>query len=122
MGDMTAADPARVTATEEAATKEYDVPMAAKEEEVDALTASIENNLTETVENSRDALQPRQLKPRLRPLGILRYAPGGDGNDAMVMAITPKSRYPGDSQRQAFAADIQSGWTVKSATGEEVAG
>ena len=122
MGDTMAVDPASVTATEEAAIKAHNALMAATKEEVDALTASIENNLTEIAENSRDALQPRQLKPRLRPLGILRYAPGADVEDAMVMASTPKLRYPGDSQRQAFAAGIQSGWTVQSATGEQVAG
>ena len=118
MGDTMTVDPATATATAEAATIGYDALMAAKKEEVDALTASIEHNLKEIAEDSRDALQPRQLKPRLRPLGILRYAPGADGQDATVMAITPKSRYPGDSQRQAFAAGIQSGWTVQSATGE----
>merc|ERR1712110_1173061 len=37
-----------------------------------------------------------------RPFGILRYAPGANGKDAMVMEIIPKSRYPGDPQGQAF--------------------
>ena len=57
-----------------------------------------------------------------RPFGILRYAPGADGKDAMVMEIIPKSRYPGDPQGQAFAAGVKSGWIVKSINGEEVAG
>merc|ERR1712190_97062 len=57
-----------------------------------------------------------------RPFGILRYAPGADGKDAMVMEIIPKSRYPGDPQGQAFAAGVQSGWIVKSINGEDVAG
>ena len=57
-----------------------------------------------------------------RPFGILRYAPGADGKDAMVMEIIPKSRYPGDPQGQAFAAGVKSGWVVKSINGEEVAG
>jgi len=57
-----------------------------------------------------------------RPFGILRYAPGADGKDAMVMEIIPKSRYPGDPQGQAFAAGVQSGWIVKSINGENVAG
>merc|ERR1712129_225691 len=47
-----------------------------------------------------------------RPFGILRYAPGAGGNDAME--IIPKSRYPGDPQGQAFAAGVKSGWIVKS--------
>merc|ERR1719230_2482433 len=57
-----------------------------------------------------------------RPFGILRYAPGANGNDAMVMEIIPKSRYPGDPQGQAFAAGVQSGWIVKSVNGQDVAG
>merc|ERR1712183_985920 len=57
-----------------------------------------------------------------RPFGILRYAPGADGKDAMVMEIIPKSRYPGDPQGQAFAAGVKSGWIVKSINGEEGAG
>merc|ERR1719436_90173 len=57
-----------------------------------------------------------------RPFGILRYAPGANGNDAMVMEIIPKSRYPGDPQGQAFAAGVQSGWVVKSVNGQNVAG
>ena len=57
-----------------------------------------------------------------RPFGILRYAPGADGNDAMVMEIIPKSRYPGDPQGQAFAAGVKSGWVVKSINGEDVTG
>jgi hypothetical protein len=57
-----------------------------------------------------------------RPFGILRYAPGAGGNDAMVMEIIPKSRYPGDPQGQAFAAGVQSGWVVKSVNGQDVAG
>merc|ERR1711934_1323090 len=57
-----------------------------------------------------------------RPFGILRYAPGADAKNAMVMEIIPKSRYPGDPQGQAFAAGVKSGWIVKSINGEEVAG
>merc|ERR1719156_405335 len=57
-----------------------------------------------------------------RPFGIIRYAPGADMKDAMVMEIIPKSRYPGDPQGQAFAAGVQSGWIVKSINGEEVTG
>merc|ERR1712008_668557 len=57
-----------------------------------------------------------------RPFGILRYAPGADSKDAMVMEIIPKSRYPGDPQGQALAAGVKSGWIVKSINGEEVAG
>ena len=45
MGDTMAADLATATATEEAAIKEHYVLMAAMKEEVDALTASIENKL-----------------------------------------------------------------------------
>merc|ERR1719217_818116 len=57
-----------------------------------------------------------------RPFGILRYAPGVGGNDAMVMEIIPVSRYPGDPQGQAFAAGVQSGWVVKSINGQDVTG
>merc|ERR1719226_458654 len=57
-----------------------------------------------------------------RPFGILRYAPGKDMTDAMVMEIIPKSRYPGDPQGQAFAAGVQSGWVIKKVNGEDVAG
>merc|ERR1712008_609931 len=47
MGDTMAADLASATAAEETAIKEYDDLMAAKKEEVDALTASIERKLKE---------------------------------------------------------------------------
>merc|ERR1711985_169609 len=57
-----------------------------------------------------------------RPFGILRYAPGAGANDAMVMEIIPKSRYPGDPQGQAFAAGVQSGWVIKGINGVNVAG
>merc|ERR1719478_930944 len=57
-----------------------------------------------------------------KPFGILRYAPGKDAKDAMVMEVIPKSRYPGDPQGQAFAAGVQSGWVVKSINGQDVAG
>merc|ERR1712061_779682 len=57
-----------------------------------------------------------------RPFGILRYAPGAGGNDAMVMEIVPKSRYPGDPQGQAFAAGVQSGWIVQSINGQPMTG
>merc|ERR1719356_1165570 len=57
-----------------------------------------------------------------RPIGILRYAPGKDANDAMVMEIIPKSRYPGDPQGQAFAAGVQSGWIIDSVNGQSVKG
>merc|ERR1712124_241313 len=57
-----------------------------------------------------------------RPFGILRYAPGANMNDAMVMEIIPKSRYPGDPQGQAFAAGVKSGWVIKSINGANVAG
>lgn len=45
MGDTMAADLASATATEEAAIKTYDELMASKKEEVDAITASIEQKL-----------------------------------------------------------------------------
>jgi len=57
-----------------------------------------------------------------RPFGILRYAPGANQMDAMVMEIIPKSRYPGDPQGQAFAAGVQSGWVIKGINGVNVAG
>merc|ERR1719221_538999 len=57
-----------------------------------------------------------------RPFGILRYAPGKDMKDAMVMEVIPKSRYPGDPQGQAFAAGVQPGSVVKSINGEDVSG
>merc|ERR1712008_449195 len=57
-----------------------------------------------------------------RPFGILRYAPGAGGNDAMVMEIIPKSRYPGDPQGQAFAAGVKSRWIVKSINGAKIVG
>merc|ERR1719163_1682496 len=57
-----------------------------------------------------------------RPFGILRYAPGKDMKDAMVMEIIPKSRYPGDPQGQAFAAGVKSGWVIKSVNGQPVSG
>merc|ERR1719361_1437685 len=47
MGDTMAADLASATAAEEAAIKTYDELMASKKEEIDALTASIENKLKE---------------------------------------------------------------------------
>merc|ERR1711976_356898 len=66
--------------------------------------------------------QTAEVTFKKRPFGILRYAPGADANDAMVMEIIPKSRYPGDPQGQAFAAGVKSGWVVKSVNGEDVTG
>jgi len=55
-----------------------------------------------------------------RPFGINRYAPGKDGNGAMVMDIKDKSRYPGDPQGQAVVAGVKVGWIVKSVNGEDM--
>mmetsp|Transcript_68784 Transcript_68784/g.197232 ORF Transcript_68784/g.197232 Transcript_68784/m.197232 type:complete len:211 (-) Transcript_68784:220-852(-) len=55
-----------------------------------------------------------------RPFGINRYAPGKDGNGAMVMDIKDKSRYPGDPQGQAVVAGVKAGWIVKSVNGEDM--
>mmetsp|Transcript_104971 Transcript_104971/g.295657 ORF Transcript_104971/g.295657 Transcript_104971/m.295657 type:complete len:212 (+) Transcript_104971:108-743(+) len=57
-----------------------------------------------------------------RPFGIKRYAPGKNGNGAVVMTITPKSRYPGDPQGQAVVAGVQEGWVVKKVNGDDVTG
>ena len=57
-----------------------------------------------------------------RPFGIARYAPGSTGTGAVVMEVTPKSRYPGDPQGQAFVAGVQPGWVVKSVNGQDVTG
>ncbi|CAE8682711.1 unnamed protein product [Polarella glacialis] len=57
-----------------------------------------------------------------RPLGMLRYSPGKDNIGAMVMEIIPKSRYPGESEGQAFAAGMESGWLLKSTNGKDVSG
>jgi len=55
-----------------------------------------------------------------RPFGIARYAPGAGGMGAQVMEVTPKSRYPGDPQGQAFVAGVQPGWVVKTVNGNDV--
>jgi peptidoglycan hydrolase CwlO-like protein len=60
MGDTMAADLASATATEEAAIKEYDALMAAKKEEVDALTASIENKLKEIGEVGIEVVEMKE--------------------------------------------------------------
>jgi len=57
-----------------------------------------------------------------RPFGIARYAPGSAGTGAVVMEVTPKSRYPGDPQGQAFVAGVQPGWVVKAVNGQDVTG
>ncbi|CAE8610958.1 unnamed protein product [Polarella glacialis] len=56
------------------------------------------------------------------PFGILRYSPGKENIGAMVMEIIPKSRYPGGSEGQAFAAGMKSGWLLKSVIGKDVSG
>lgn len=55
-----------------------------------------------------------------RPFGVARYAPGKDGTGAVVMAVTAKSRYPGDPQGQAFVAGVGEGWVMKKINGEDV--
>jgi hypothetical protein len=60
MGDTMAADLASATATEEAAIKEYDELMAAKKEEVDALTASIESKLKEIGETGIEVVEMKE--------------------------------------------------------------
>jgi len=57
-----------------------------------------------------------------RPFGIARYAPGKDGTGAVVMEVTPQSRYPGDPQGQAFVAGVSPGWVVKTVNGVDVTG
>jgi len=63
-----------------------------------------------------------EISFKKRPFGIARYAPGSDGNGAVVMDITPKSRYPGDPQGQAFVAGVQPGWVLKTVNGASVDG
>merc|ERR1719499_1577755 len=60
MGDTMAADLASATATEEAAIKAYDELMAAKKEEVDALTASIEAKLKEIGETGIEIVDMKE--------------------------------------------------------------
>ena len=63
-----------------------------------------------------------QVTFKKRPFGIARYAPGSTGTGAVVMEVTPKSRYPGDPQGQAFVAGVQPGWVVKAVNGQDVTG
>ncbi|CAK9096654.1 Uncharacterized protein (Fragment) [Durusdinium trenchii] len=65
---------------------------------------------------------PHEVTFKKRPFGIARYAPGSTGTGAVVMEVTPKSRYPGDPQGQAFVAGVQPGWVVKSVNGQDVTG
>jgi len=60
MGDTMAADLATATATEEAAIKTYDELMASKKEEVDALTASIEQKLKEIGEVGIEVVEMKE--------------------------------------------------------------
>ena len=55
-----------------------------------------------------------------RPFGIARYAPGADGNGAVVMEVKQQSRYPGDPLGQGFVAGVQPNWVVKSVNGQDV--
>merc|ERR1740138_1158645 len=57
-----------------------------------------------------------------RPFGVARYAPGAGGKGAVVMEVTPKSRYPGDPQGQAFVSGVQPNWVLKTVNGIDVAG
>jgi len=57
-----------------------------------------------------------------RPFGIARYAPGKDGNGAVIMEVTQKSRYPGDPQGQAFVAGVQPNWVVSKINGQDAKG
>ena len=60
-----------------------------------------------------------QVVFKKRPFGIARYAPGATGTGAVVMEVTPKSRYPGDPQGQAFVSGVQPGWVVKAVNGQD---
>jgi len=60
MGDTAAADLASATAAEEQAIKTYDELMASKKEEVDALTASIEQKLKEIGELGIDVVEMKE--------------------------------------------------------------
>jgi hypothetical protein len=57
-----------------------------------------------------------------RPFGLARYAPGAGGTGAVVREVTPKSRYPGDPQGQAFVAGVQPNWVVRAINGDDVTG
>jgi len=60
MGDTMAADLASATATEEAAIEMYDELMASKKEEVEALTASIENKLKQIGETGIEVVEMKE--------------------------------------------------------------
>jgi len=60
MGDTMAADLASATASEEAAIKTYDELMASKKEEIDALTASIEQKLKEIGELGIEVVEMKE--------------------------------------------------------------
>lgn len=73
--------------------------------------------------NTASAAGPsHEVTFKKRPFGIARYAPGSTGTGAVVMEVTPKSRYPGDPQGQAFVAGVQPGWVVKAVNGQDVTG
>jgi len=63
---------------------------------------------------------PHEVTFKKKPFGIARYAPGSNGNGAVVMEVTQASRYPGDPQGQAFVAGVQPGWVVKTVNGVDV--
>ncbi|CAE7424082.1 unnamed protein product [Symbiodinium pilosum] len=60
-----------------------------------------------------------EIEFKKKPFGILRYAPGANGNGAVVREVKQESRYPGDPQGQAFVAGVQPGWVVASVNGQD---
>jgi len=74
------------------------------------------------VDVSTAAGATHEIEYKKRPFGIARYAPGKDGKGAVVMTVTQQSRYPGDPQGQAFVANVQPGWVVKTVNGIDVTG
>eukprot|EP00931_Biecheleriopsis_adriatica_P084970 TRINITY_DN590_c0_g1_i2.p1 TRINITY_DN590_c0_g1~~TRINITY_DN590_c0_g1_i2.p1 ORF type:complete len:197 (-),score=41.32 TRINITY_DN590_c0_g1_i2:180-770(-) len=52
-----------------------------------------------------------------KPFGIARYAPGSNGNGAVVREVEQQSRYPGDPRGQAFLAGVQPNWVVSKVNG-----
>lgn len=62
------------------------------------------------------------IEYKKKPFGISRYAPGSNGNGAVVREVEQQSRYPGDPRGQAFLAGVQPGWVVAKVNGQDVKG
>jgi len=61
-----------------------------------------------------------EIEFKKRPFGVRKYKPGPNNKGARIVEVIQQSRYPGDPLGQAFVANVENEWVVKSVNGQDV--